>query len=306
MNRPEEPYDVLVVGGGLAGLTAAHRAALRGLSVASMDEGGHMGGLVANVGKIDGYPAANPVSGVELAAAELEALLELGADIIAEAARGLTTDGDIKVVTAESGAYRARTLVLASGARLKSLGVSGEQALLGRGVSQCADCDAGFFSNQHVVVVGGGDAALQEALHLSDYASTVTLVTRGNRFRARQSYIARAEANPKFTFRRSTNVLEILGRDSVEGIRLAPAGGGEPEVLNCSGVFVFIGVEPNGNYLPADIERDAGGYLITDADYQTSIPGIYAVGALRAGYSGQLASAVDEATSAIARMPTRP
>ena len=306
MRQSDDPYDVLVIGGGLAGLTAAHHAALRGLSVASMDEGGHMGGLVANVGQVDGYPGASPVSGVDLAAAELEAILELGVDIISEGATGLAMDGGIKVVAAESGAYRARTLVLASGARLRSLGIPGEQALLGRGVSQCADCDAGFFLNQHVVVLGGGDAALQEALHLADYASRITLVTRGERLRARQSYVARAEANPKFTFRRSTNVLEILGGASVEGIRLAPAGGGESEELGCSGVFVFIGIEPNVSYLPNDIERDTGGYVITDANYRTSIPGIYAVGAVRAGYSGQLASAVDEATAAIAGMPAQP
>lgn len=262
-----------------------------------------MGGLVVNVGRVDGYPAASPVSGVELAAAELEALLELGVDIIPEAARGLTLDGDIKVVATESNARRARALVLASGARLRSLGVPGEQALLGRGVSQCADCDAGFFGDQHVVVLGGGDAALQEALHLADYASKITLITRGDRLRARQSYVARAEANPKFAFRRSTNVLEILGRDSVEGVRLAPSGGGESEVLDCSGVFVFVGIEPNVGFLPNDIERDAGGYVVTDAHFQTSVPGIYAVGAVRAGYSGQLASAVDEAIAAIAGMP---
>lgn len=265
-----------------------------------------MGGLVANVGRVDGYPAANPVSGVELASAELEAILERGVDIISEGASGLKMDGDIKVVAAESGAYRARTLVLASGARLRSLGIPGEQALLGRGVSQCADCDAGFFSNQHVVVVGGGDAALQEALHLAGYASRITLITRGDALRARRSYVARAEANSKYTFRRSTHVLEILGSDGVEGVRLAPAGGGESEEMACSGVFVFIGIEPNAGYLPNDIERDAGGYVVTDANYRTSVPGIYAVGAVRAGYSGQLASAVDEAISAIAAMPPRP
>jgi thioredoxin reductase (NADPH) len=300
MRRPDYPFDVLVIGGGLAGLTAAHRAAMRGLSVASMDEGSHMGGLVANIGRIDGYPAADAVSGVELAAAALEAILDLGVEIIPEGASGLTLDGGIKVVTAESGAYRAKTVVLASGARLRALGVPGEQALFGRGVSQCADCDAGFFADQHVVVVGGGDSAFQEALHLADYASRITLVTRGDAFRARRSYIAEAEANPKFAFRRSTQVLEILGRDGVEGVRLAPAGGGISETLGCSGVFVFVGVEPNSGYLPDDIARDAGGHVITDASYRTRVPGIYAIGAIRAGYSGQLASAVEEAIAAVA------
>jgi thioredoxin reductase (NADPH) len=303
MRRDGDPYDVLVIGGGLAGLTAARHAASRGFSVASVDEGGHMGGLVINVSRIDDYPEAGTVSGMELAVAQLEAIVELGVEIIPESAASLELDGDIKVVTTDSGAHKARTVVLASGARLKSLGVPGEEALFGRGVSQCADCDAGFFVDQNVVVVGGGDSALQEALHLTDYVSGITLVTRGDALRAKQSYVTRAMENPKFTFRRSTAVTEILGGDGVEGVRLTPAGGGESEDLACSGVFVFVGLEPNVSYVPDTIERDADGYIVTDPRFQTSVPGIYAVGAVRAGYSGQLAHAVDEAASAVAGMP---
>ena len=302
MRQPDEPYDVLVIGGGLAGLTAARHAAQRGFSVASLDDGGHMGGLVMNVSRIDGYPTKGEVSGVDLAAAQLEALLERGVEIIPESATGLALDGDIKVVTTDGGAHRARNLVLASGARLRSLGVPGEEPLRGRGVSQCADCDAGFFAGQDVVVVGGGDAALQEALHLADYVDGITLITRGDALRARPDYVAQATANPNFALRLSTAVLDVLGSDEVEGIRVAPAAGGESEDIACSGVFIFVGLEPNTGYLPDTIERDAAGRVVTDANYQTSVPGIYAVGAIRAGYSGQLADAVDEAASAAARI----
>ncbi len=302
MRRSGDAYDVLVIGGGLAGVTAAHHAALRGLSVASLDEGGHMGGLVMNVSRIDGYPAVGPVSGIELAATQLEATMELGVDIISEGAHRLELDGDIKVVTTDSGVYKAKTVVLASGARLKSLGVPGEEALFGRGVSQCADCDAGFFVDQKVVVVGGGDSALQEALHLADYVSGITLVTRGDTLQAKQSYVTQAAENPKFEFRWSTEVSEILGGDGVEGVRMAPTGGGEVEELACSGVFVFVGLDPNARYLPSTIERDADGFIIADPSFQTSVPGIYAIGAVRAGYSGQLASAVGEAASVIGGM----
>jgi thioredoxin reductase (NADPH) len=302
MRLPGDSYDVVVVGGGLAGLTAARHAAQRGFSVASLDESGHMGGLVMNVGRIDGYPAEGEVSGVDLAAAQLEAVLELGVEIIPEGATGLALGDDIKAVTTESGVHAARALVLATGARLRSLGVPGEAALFGRGVSQCASCDAGFFAGQNVVVVGGGDSALQEALHLIDYVDGITLITRGDTLRAKPDYIAQAMANPKFAFRLSTKVMEILGSDGVEGIQVASMGGGETETIACSGVFVFVGLDPNVGYLPASIVRDAAGCVVTDATYQTNAPGVYAVGAIRAGYSGQLANAVEEAASAVARI----
>lgn len=302
MSQIETPYDVLVIGGGLAGLTAARLAAERGLSVAALDEGGHMGGLVMNVSRIDGFPAADGASGIELAAAALEALVEHGVEIIPESATGITFDGDGKTVITESGRHVARTLVLASGARLRALGVPGEAALFGRGVSQCADCDANFFTEQHVVVVGGGDSALQEALHLADYAERITVVTRGDVLRATDDYVAQATANPKFAFRLSTRVQEILGSDAVEGVRVCPSSGGATEDIACSGVFVFVGLEPNVTYLPDAIARDAAGYVVTDAAFRTSVPGIYAVGAVRAGYSGQLASAVEEAAAAVANI----
>lgn len=299
MRRPGDPFDVAVIGGGLAGLTAAHHAALRGLSVLSLDEGGHMGGLVMNVGAIDGYPAMGTVAGAELAAAQLEAILELGVEIAPETVTGLSADGAVKTITAEGGAHQARAVILASGAKLKTLGVSGEAALVGRGVSQCADCDAGFFTDQRVVVVGGGDSALQEALHLAGYASEIVVVTHGDGLRARQSYVTRASENPKFFFRWNTEVTEILGSDGVEGVRLKEAGGAT-EDLACQGVFIFVGLAPNAGYLPEAIERDAAGFVVTDPGFRTSVPGVYAVGAVRAGFSGQLASAAGEAASVVA------
>lgn len=300
MTQTDDPYDVLVIGGGLSGLTAARLAAQRGLSVAALDEGGHMGGLVMNVGRIDGFPAADGESGVELAAAALEALVDNGVEIIPESATGVTFEGDSKVAITDSGRYAARALVLASGARLRTLGVPGEAALLGHGVSQCADCDAGFFIGQHVMVVGGGDSALQEALHLADYAERITVVTRGDALRAKEDYITEAKANAKFAFRFSTTVEEICGGDTVESIRLRPAGGGPAEIFPCSGVFVFVGLEPNSKFLPDTIVLDAKGHVVTDTACRTSVPGIYAIGAVRAGYSGQLADAVAEAAAVIA------
>lgn len=302
MTISDDPYDVIVIGGGMAGLTAAREAASRGLAVASVDDGGHMGGLVMNVGHVEDYPAASEASGMDLAVAELEALVEHGVEIVPEAAVRLDIDGDLKTVTTDSGTHRGKTVVLASGARLKSLGVPGEERLFGRGVSQCAGCDAGFFVDQDVVVVGGGDSALQEALHLTDYVKGLTLVTRGDSLRANQGFVTRATGNPKITVRHGMSVAEILGEDDVSGVRLTPADGGPMEDLACSGVFVFVGLEPNLNYLPTSIELDASGRVVTGPDLQTRVPGVFAVGAVRAGDTGQLAGAIEDASAVAGRI----
>jgi thioredoxin reductase (NADPH) len=304
MRRPGDPYDVVVIGGGMAGLTAAHHAALRGMAVACIDEGGHMGGLVMNVSALDGYPAMGTVGGAELAAGQLEAILDLGVDIVPDTATALSVDGDIKTVSTGMGDQKSKHVILASGARLKPLGVPGEDSLFGRGVSQCADCDAGFFVDQKVVVVGGGDSALQEALHLADYASEITLVTRGNGLRAKQSYVTRAAENPKFTFRWETQISEITGSDGVEGVKLIPAGGGEVEDLACSGVFVFVGIQPNTEFLAGLLDCDEAGFVKTNSYFATNVEGIYAVGAVRQSFSGKLVSAAGEAASVAASLPT--
>jgi thioredoxin reductase (NADPH) len=304
MRRPGDPYDVVVIGGGMAGLTAAHHAALRGMAVACIDEGGHMGGLVMNVSALDGYPAMGTVGGAELAAGQLEAILDLGVEIIPDTATALSVDGDIKTVSTGMGDQKSKHVILASGARLKLLGVPGEDSLFGRGVSQCADCDAGFFVDQKVVVVGGGDSALQEALHLADYASEITLVTRGNGLRAKQSYVTRAAENPKFTFRWETQISEITGSDGVEGVKLIPADGGEVEDLACSGVFVFVGIQPNTEFLAGLLDCDEAGFVKTNSYFATNVEGIYAVGAVRQSFSGKLVSAAGEAASVAASLPT--
>jgi thioredoxin reductase (NADPH) len=304
MRRPGDPYDVVVIGGGMAGLTAAHHAALRGMAVACIDEGGHMGGLVMNVSALDGYPAMGTVGGAELAAGQLEAILDLGVEIVPDTATTLSMDGDIKTVSTGMGDKKSKHVILASGARLKSLGVPGEKSLFGRGVSQCADCDAGFFVDQKVVVVGGGDSALQEALHLADYAREITLVTRGNSLRAKQSYVTRAAENPKFTFRWETQISEITGSDGVEGVKLLSAGGGDAEDFACSGVFVFVGLQPNTEFLAGSLDCDDAGFVKTDTSFATNAEGVYAVGAVRQNFSGQLASAAGEAASVVASLPT--
>jgi thioredoxin reductase (NADPH) len=155
-----------------------------------------------------------------------------------------------------------------------------------------------MFMGEEVVVVGGGDAALQEALHLAEHCSKITMVVRGNRLRARQSYVGRAADDPKFAFRWNTVVEAIEGSDGVEGITLRDAQNDTTESLACTGVFVFVGVAPNTGFLPDDVARDAEGAVTVNAALESSVPGLYAAGAARAGYLGQIANAVGEGTAA--------
>ena len=290
-------FDLIVIGAGITGLTAARCAVDRGKSVA-LFEAELMGGLVVNVGKLDGYPMTEDVSGIELAMTLAEQCMTAGVQITEEPVESVTIDGDGKAVKTASGEYRAPKLIVASGASLKKLGVPGEEALYGRGVSQCAFCDGAMFMGQEVVVVGGGDAALQEALHLAEHCSKITMVVRGNRLRARQAYVAQAADDSKFAFRWNSVVEAVEGTDGVEGVALRDTKKDTVESLACTGVFVFVGVTPNTGYLPDDVARDETGAITVDASLQSSVPGLYAAGAARAGFPGQIANAVGEGTAA--------
>ena len=290
-------FDLIVIGAGITGLTATCCAVDRGKSVA-LFEAELMGGLVVNVGKLDGYPTTADVSGIELAMTLAEQCMTNGVQITEEPVESVAINGENKVVKTASGEYRAPKLIVASGASLKKLGVPGEESLYGRGVSQCAFCDGAMFMGQEVVVVGGGDAALQEALHLAEHCSKITMVVRGNRLRARQTYVAQAADDPKFAFRWNTVVEAVKGDDGVEGVTLRDTKKDTTESLACTGVFVFVGLAPNTGYLPDDVARDETGAVTVDAALQSSIPGLYAAGAARSGYPGQIANAVGEGTAA--------
>lgn len=293
-------FDIAVVGGGIAGLTAAHHAALAGVSVGHFIADGMPGGLVMNVGALDGWPSAGAVGGAELAAGLLGRNEELGVALLPS--RIDRIDGSAaRTLSGPDGVWRAKQVIVATGASLRTLGVPGADKLAGRGVSQCAWCDGGLHRDAEVVVAGGGDAALSEAIHLAEFARSITIVTRGEMFRARRSYISRVADDERFRLRWASEIVEVLGDKGVEGVRVRDNESGKEEVVACSGLFVFVGLEPNVGLLPADVARDERGFVVTDANFETASPGVFAVGALRSGYGGRLTQAVAEATTAAER-----
>ncbi|MCW5737722.1 MAG: FAD-dependent oxidoreductase [Enhydrobacter sp.] len=286
-----------MIGGGIAGLTAAHHAALAGVSVVHYVEDGLPGGLVMNVGALDGWPAANTVVGAELAGGLQLQNQELGVRLVPSRVDAIE-GGAVKVLRGTNGILQARQVIVASGAALKTLDVPGAERLAGRGVSQCAWCDGGLYRGADVVVVGGGDAALSEALHLGKFAGSVTVVTRGDMFRARRSYVTRIAEDERYQLRWASEITEVLGSDTVEAVRLRDRETGSEEVVACRGMFVFVGLVPNAGMLGSEVARDPAGFVVTDAHFETAVPGVFAVGAIRSGYGGRLTHAVAEATTA--------
>lgn len=287
-------FDLIVIGEGVTGLACAKHAASLGLKTATT-EGNLFGGLVINVAELEGYDEAG--SGVDIAAALMEANAEVGIENLGATVTALEPEGSTIKVKTEGGDYTARAVVIASGARLRKLGVPGEEEFDHRGVSQCADCDGPMFQGEHVVVVGGGDAAFQEAIALSRYVGNVTILMRGDKPRAHAELVEKVRALPNVSVRSGIQVQEILGATTVDGITVKSSSG-ETSRIDCAGVFVFVGLEPNTEFAPAGIARAADGAIQTDASLQTGVPGIFAAGAARSGYSGKLVDAVREAREA--------
>ena len=296
VSRRHGRYDVLVIGGGVTGLTAAQHAARSGLSTALIEGAPLFGGQIATVEQIDGYPAVGALSGVDLAVDLVERCRSLGVVFHQAAIESLSAGGGGLVALAGDERHRARAVVVASGARLRQLDAPGASELLGKGVSQCAWCDGHLYRGQDVAVIGGGDAAAQEALVLAGFCRRVYVVARSP-LRAKPDYVTRLSRLENVEFVWSSVVDEVLSSDAVEGVRLRGVRDGSLSELACRAVFPFIGSIPNSEFLPSEVAREDG-YVVTDEGFATSLPGVFAAGAVRRGYGGHLAEAVGEAVSA--------
>ena len=297
LRRRRDTWDVVVIGGGIAGLTAGLHTVRRGLATALFETAPAHGGLVANVNHLDDWPAAGATSGVELAAGLAAQLREENVELLSDTVLGVRVERGLLRVRGEAHELRARSVVVASGARLKSLDAPGAAQLVGKGVSQCADCDGYFFRGQDVVVVGGGDSAFHEALVLATLCRSVTLVVR-SKVRAKAAYVERAAGASNVRFVWDSVVSSVLGSDAVTGVAVRHVRSGATGELPCTGVFPFIGVAANTPFLPREIRLDAAGRVVTDGDMRSSVPGVYAVGAARAGYCGALISAAGDGAAA--------
>lgn len=298
-----ERFDVVIIGQGYAGLVAAKLAAERGLRTASIEQL-MPGGLVTSINELDPAPAGASACGPELTAELAMANMDNGVESVSSVVNSMALGHDNSwVIATDANEYVANNVIVASGARLRKLGVPGEQEFFGRGVSECADCDGPMYQGMAVVVVGGGDSAFQEALALTAYAEKVTIVMRGATPRAKAALVEQVAQNAKIAVLPNTQVRAILGEATggVTGVRIQSADNAET-TLPCSGVFSYIGLRPDSGYLPAEVNRDATGAVQVAANGKTNLPGLWAIGAVRSGFGGQLSDAAADAQRAVAAL----
>jgi len=293
-------YDVVIIGGGPAGLTAGiytARARLRSLLIEKVAAGG----LIVNAGLVENYPGfAQGISGLELTESMNQQAAKFGMETLLAEVTGLELKGEQKVVKTTEGDIAAKAIIVASGSDRAKLGVPGEKEFTGKGVAYCAICDAYFFKELPVGVVGGGNAAINEALELSKFASKVTVIHRRQELRATRILQEKAFAEAKIEFLWNTVVEAIEGEDMVKRLRLRNVVSGEKSTLDIAGIFVATGTKPNTDYLKGVLPLDANGAIITNEKMETGVPGIFAAGDIRSSSIRQvIAAAGDGAVAAI-------
>ena len=298
---PEQTYDLAIVGGGAAGLTAGLYACRAGLKTV-LFESLMTGGQVINAETIENFPGfPDGVPGAEFGPLLQDQATRYGLEIRLGEVTALRPESPFWAIELYGGLERARAVIYAAGSTLRKLGVPGEQDLEGAGVSYCATCDGPFFQGETVGVVGGGDSALDEALVLTEFASKVIVFHRGDELGAQQVLKDRVAANPKIEVRYNPTVDEVLGGGEVEGISITDVDSGETSRVDLSGLFIYVGLDPNSSCLDGLLELDGGGHVPTDVWMRTLLPGLLAAGDVRQGSAAQLvSSAGDGATAAIA------
>lgn len=274
-------HDLIVIGSGPAGYTAAIYAA-RAQLAPLVFEGIQFGGALMTTTEVENYPGfRDGITGPELMDQMREQALRFGADLRMEDVDSVSLKGPIKTVTVGDETYQARTVILAMGAQARHLGVPGEEALIGMGVSTCATCDGFFFRDEDIVVVGGGDSAMEEATFLTRFARSVTIVHRREEFRASRIMLERARANEKITFLTNTQVISIEGDPKVSGVRLRNTVTGEESKLDVTGVFVAVGHDPRSELVRGQVDLDDDGYVqVKQHSTATSVEGVFAAGDL--------------------------
>ncbi|EHQ90004.1 thioredoxin-disulfide reductase [Desulfosporosinus youngiae] len=287
-------YDVLIVGAGPAGLTAGIYAARGGLKTAII-ELAMPGGQAASTENIENYPGfPDGINGYELMNLFHKQALAFGVEFIFEEVQTFELQESVKKVHTNNQVLETRSIIITAGSKPRLLGVPGEDRFIGSGVSYCATCDGAFFKGKKVIVVGGGDAAIEEGTYLTRFAEEVTIVHRRTGFRASQTALNRAKDNHKIRFELNAVVEEILGSSHVEGVRIRDVLSGAIREISADGVFIYVGTDPNAQFLQGEIETDERGYILTNALLETNIKGVYAAGDIRNTPLRQVATAVGD------------
>lgn len=294
----ENIYDVIIIGAGPAGMTAAVYASRANLSTLMLEKG-VPGGEMANTDIIENYPGYESIQGAELSSKMFEHARKFGAEYSYGDVKKIENEGKLKRVITGNGEYKARAIIIATGSESKLLNVPGEEELKGKGVSYCAVCDGAFFKGKELVVVGGGDSAVEEAIYLTRFADKVTVIHRRDKLRAQKILQDRAFNNDKVNFIWNSSVKEIQGKDGkVNSIVLVNNKDNSESIFNTDGVFVYIGANPiNEPFIHLGITNDEG-YVETDDDMQTKIPGIFAAGDIRAKRLRQIVTAAGDGSIA--------
>lgn len=288
-------YDVIVIGAGPGGMTAAMYASRANLSVLMLDRGIY-GGNLNNTAEIENYTGFKSIMGPDLAKEMYEGATQFGADYAYGAVEKVEVVGEVKQITTDMGdVFTAKAVVIATGSSQRKLGVPGEAEFSGRGVSYCAVCDGAFFKNKHLIVVGGGDSAVEEGAFLTQLADKVTVLVRRDQLRAQPIVQDKAMQNPKMEFIFNTSVTEIVGDDmKVTGVKTVNNVTGETGELAADGVFIYVGSDPMTAPFKDLGILNAKGWVETDATMATKVPGIFAVGDVRDTLLRQVATAVGD------------
>lgn len=293
-------YDVAVIGAGPAGLAAGLYAARAKLSTVVFEKmfPGGQAALTHNIENYPGFPEG--VNGMELTDAMKQQVEKLGAEFVNGDVEKIDKNGDLFTVFLKGESFKAKTVILATGAQPRKLGVKGEKEFIGRGISYCATCDGAFYKDKPIAMVGGGDTAIQEALYLTRFASTVYVIHRRNELRATKILQEHAFKNEKIKFIWDSIVKEIKGKDGVEEVVFENVKSGKQDSISVDGIFVAIGYTPNTEFAKDLVQLDEQGYIITDERMKTKTPGLFAAGDVRQKPLRQVVTAVaDGAIAAV-------
>lgn len=293
-------YDIIIIGSGPAGLSAAIYAQRACLDTIVIEKNGISGGQVLNTWEVDNYPGFPGVTGFELSRQFREHANKLGARVVQDEVVQVELSGNVKKVVCEEETYEARCVILASGAHHRTLEVPGEEELRGAGVSYCATCDGAFFRGRTVAVVGGGDAALEDAIFLARMCEKVYIVHRRDKLRGAKRLQERLQALENVEFVWNSETAAIEGNGQVEALRLRQTKIGEERRLDVDGVFIAVGIAPESELYAGQLELDEQGYIRADESGQTSVPGVFAAGDVRTKALRQILTAASDGANCVA------